>query len=77
MELYYAIMNILDYMALNEISKDIREDLYKFLDYLFNLSDFESINDIASANDCGDCNTWGEIVKELKELFASGGRVKL
>lgn len=75
MELYYAIMNILDYIALNELSKDKKENLYKSLDHLLSLLDGDTISDISSANDCGICNTWEEIVEKLRELFEEGERI--
>ena len=69
--LYYIIMNILDSIALSN------EDTNKYtglLDFLLGLSG-DNIEDIADANDCGICNTWDDLVKGLRENFASGNRI--
>ena len=73
MELYYAIMNILNYMALNDVSKQEETNLFLSLTYLKDASG-HTIEDIADANDCGECHTWREVVEALKELFESGER---
>ena len=84
MEIYYAIMNILDYMALNEVSDETKNKLFEIVDQLREcdkLSDeskTEYISSLADANDCGaDCTTWEMVVSRLKELFETGERVKL
>ena len=75
MELYYAIINILDYLAKHKyLSEEERMEMYSILDKLLTTSG-ETIEDIANANDCGDCKTWIEIVDRFRELYTSGERV--
>lgn len=83
MELYYAIMNILDYMALNEVSDETKNKLFQILDNLRDCDkDFSDesktdyISSLADANDCGaDCTSWEMVISRLKELFETGERV--
>ena len=72
MELYYAIMNIVDYLAINKYTP-IKGSLYSILDSLSHLAKV-SIEDIADANDCGKCETWVELVEEIRKLHKSGER---
>lgn len=69
MELYYAIVNIVDYLAKN--GNDSK--LYETLDTLLAMTD-HTIEDIADANDCGGCSTWNELVDGIRELFETGER---
>lgn len=71
MELYYAIMNILDYYAKDE--KYLESKMVYLLNYLA-LKDNIQISDIADANDCGECKTWPDVVKALSELYKAGDR---
>ena len=72
MELYYAIMNIVDYLAINE-DTPIKGSLYSILDRLSHLAE-ATIEDIADANDCGKCETWIELVEKIRKLHKSGER---
>jgi len=36
----------------------------------------ELIRDIADANDCGECNTWNDLITALHTLFVSGERIQ-
>jgi hypothetical protein len=76
MELYYAIMNIVDYLALNKysLSKERRADLIYILDDLLDMRG-DTIEDIADANDCGECQTWNQLIDGIRELFETGERV--
>ena len=75
MELYYAIVNILDYLAKHKnLTEEKRMELYFILNKLLTTSG-ETIEDIANANDCGGCKTWIEIVDRFRELYTSGERV--
>lgn len=83
-ELYYAIMNIIDYLALAEIDKLDQPELYKILDKLIAIDsghNGESIDDefnaIADANDVGGVKTWQEMVTEIRKLHKNGERVTL
>lgn len=83
-ELYYAIMNIIDYLALAEIDKLDQSELYKILDKLIAIDSAyngESIDDeftaIADANDVGGVKTWQEMVTEIKKLHENGERVSI
>ena len=76
MELYYAIINIVDYLALNKnnLSEARRGDLIHILDDLLNMRG-DTIEDIADANDCGECQTWDQLIDAIRELFETGERV--
>lgn len=77
MELYYAIMNIVDYLALNNnLSKTRRRELIQILYYLLNMRG-DTIEDIADANDCGECHTWDQLIDAIMELFETGERVPI
>ena len=83
-ELYYAMMNIIDYLALAEIDKLDQSELYKILDKLIAIDsgyNGESIDDtfnaIADANDVGGVKTWQEMVVEIKKLHENGERVSI
>ena len=69
---YYEIMNILDEHAIHNIPLTM-QDIMK-LHALAKENDLK-IEDIADANDCGDCHEWTELVAALKDQFASGERV--
>ena len=74
-ELYYAIMNIADYLALHGYtSQNDCPTLYKMLKDLSAIN-FTSISDLADANDLGKCNTWTDVVVALKANFEKGDRV--
>ena len=72
MELYYAIMNILDYYAKNH--KRLDPYMKTFLNILAIKGDI-TIEDVADANDCGNCKTWAGIVRALSEQFKNGDRI--
>ena len=74
MELYYAIMNIVDYIALNPVSAGRLYHLKHMMTELASMEDI-SILDIADANDCGKCETWDELIKAIREQFNRGDRV--
>lgn len=78
MELYYAIMNIVDYLALNNynLSQTRREKLIHILNELLGMSG-DTIEDIAGANDCGECHTWEQLIDAIRELFETGDRVSV
>ena len=78
MELYYAIMNIVDYLALNNynLSQTRREKLIHILDDLLDMREY-TIEDIAYANDCGECHTWDQLIYAIRELFETGDRVQI
>ena len=71
MEIYYAIMNILDYYAKRH--KALTPDTIRILNSLASINGDE-IPDIADANDCGNCKTWTGIVRKLSKQFDSGMR---
>ena len=76
MELYYAIINIVDYLALNKntIAPKRRAELIYMLDDLRDMRG-DTIADIADANDCGECHTWDQLIDAIRELFEIGDRV--
>ena len=85
MEIYYAIVNILDYMALHETTTEQRFRLFCLLDKLAeemvkakeNDSVMEVIESVADANDAGGCTTWLEIVEDFREQHKNGNRVSV
>ena len=80
-EIYYSIVNIVDFLALTETSRETRSALYKILDDLLWIeaeNNDEDISDtfdaIADANDVGGVKTWQEMVFEFAKLHESGER---
>jgi len=71
MEIYYAIMNILDYYAKRH--KALTPDIIRILNSLASINGDE-IPDIADTNDCGKCKTWSGIVRKLSKQFDNGER---
>lgn len=91
-ELYYAMLNIVDYLALEEnISKETEEKLYKILDEILDIDteyqlqdgeDFEQarkdhFDGIADANDAGSARDWKEMAAIFRHLWVNGDRVSL
>ena len=83
-ELYYSIINIVDFMALTDIDKETQSELYRILDRLLRIeSDYlrEDINNtfesITDANDVGGVKSWQEMVVEFKDMFKKGERVAI
>lgn len=80
-ELYYAIINIVDFLALAEIDKLEQSELYRILDKLLAIDSGyngmpidDEFNAIADANDVGGVKTWQEMVAAFKELYVNGER---
>lgn len=83
-ELYYSIVNIVDFIALADIDKETQSELYRILDRLLRIeADYrgEDINDtfesITDANDVGGVKSWQEMVSEFKDMFKKGERVAI
>ncbi len=81
-ELYYAIINIVDFLALAEVDKDNASELYRILDKLLRIEAEENdetmeenFEGIADANDAGGVKTWQEMVEVFKELHKKGERI--
>lgn len=79
-EIYFAIMNILDYMALHEeLSHDNQNKLieicYSLLPFLDGDSNQDKIAAMADANDCGDCSSFSTMVFALRELHKKAERI--
>lgn len=72
MEIYYAIMNILDYYAKRH--KKPTPEVIRILDSLAKING-DKISDIADANDCGNCKTWIGIIRKLSAQFETGNRI--
>lgn len=81
MEIYYAIMNILDYLALherlNEFEKDILYEMCETLVKFQSEDRLDFIHTCSDANDCGICESFQEMVIELRKLFKSGERITI
>lgn len=81
-ELYYAIINIVDFLVLAEVDKLEQSELYRILDKLLAIDSGyngtpidEEFNAITDANDAGGVKTWQEMVEVFKELHKKGERV--
>ena len=78
MENYFKIIDIID-----DIAKSQREATTEeicTIDALAkenNENIEEYISDLANANDCGDCHTWGEVIEAFKELWKNGERIEI
>lgn len=68
---YYQLMNKLDQWALS--GRFPGADAKKELDNLLIKAE-GTIEDVADANDCGECHTWEDIVSALHILFEHGER---
>lgn len=81
MEIYYAVMNILDHLALNENLDKCKQDvLYDMCETLVTYQDEDRLDFIhtsSDANDCGVCESFQEMVIKLRELFKSGERITI
>lgn len=80
-EIYYAIINILDYIAKNS-KKDINDfdaDLLcicsKLLPYIEGENSIEKIRAIADANNCGFCDSFEKIIMSFQEQYELGERI--
>lgn len=83
-ELYYSIVNIVDFIALTDIDRETQSELYRILDRLLRIeADYEGedINDvfegITDANNVGGVKSWQEMVVEFKDMFKKGERVAI
>ncbi len=90
-ELYYAMLNIVDFLALEENTTETEEKLYKVLDDLLDVEttyhlkdgeDFkqarkEMFEGITDANDAGCANDWKEMAAIFRHLWVNGDRVSL
>ena len=76
-ELYYAMANIVDALALRyETITREGATLYEMLDTLSRITDITP-KDFGSANDCGICDDWIDVVVKTRELFKKGERVSV
>lgn len=77
-ELYYAIVNILDWYTKDKkcYESDIgtHNRVMKCLTTLQELGHID-IEDISDANDCGKCESWTELIYEFAKLWENGERV--
>lgn len=80
-ELYYSIINIVDYLALADIDRNDASELYRILDKLLRIEADrmgEDVNDtfksIADANDAGEARSWQGMVAIFKHLHETGER---
>ena len=80
-ELYYAAVNIVDYLAIHKTDYKHWFYLMECLEHLENIGEID-IEAFADANDCGeylkrnniDKATWKDIVEAFRELFERGER---
>lgn len=80
-EIYYSIINIVDYLALADIDKNDASELYRILDKLLRIEADRmgedvnnTFNSIADANDVANVKSWQEMVEAFKELYNKGER---
>lgn len=80
-EIYYAIINILDYIAknsknnINAYNADLLYICSKLLPYIEGENSIDKIRSIADANNCGVCNSFEEIVMSFQEQYELGERI--
>lgn len=76
-ELYYAILNILDWYTKDgkrfKTEMGVHLKVMKCLDALEELSDITP-QDIAEANDCGECHGWTAVMSEFEKQWKNGER---
>lgn len=71
---YVNLMNFLDTKA-KENRLLTRTEIIQLNNCIdrYDISDVnELIHDIADANDCGECNSWNDLITSLRQLFISG-----
>ena len=81
-EIYYSILNIIDFLALTNLDEEKRIKLYEILDDLLELEAWlsdqsreEAFEAIADANDAGGVKNWEEMVNTFAELIDKGDRI--
>ncbi len=77
---YVNLMNFLDERAkenhlLNRVEITQLNNCVDRYDLADNVK--ELIHDIADANDCGECNSWNELIAALHQLFVTGERIAI
>ena len=77
---YVNLMNFLDERAkesrlLNRVEITQLNNCVDRYDLANNVK--ELIHDIADANDCGECNSWNELIAALHQLFITGERIAI
>lgn len=87
MELYYAIVNLLDYWAKHDNELDVIKNmeiitsLNSIANLMVDMSEDktyeEVIESVADANDAGGAKTWYEIVQNFKKQYKNGNRVEV
>lgn len=75
MEIYFAIVNLLDYQAKHGIDKKLLAFCYELLPYIEGDCSLSKIQSIAEANDCGLCDDFETAIERLKELFERSERI--
>lgn len=81
MEIYFAIINILDYIAknsennINDYNADLLSICSKLLPYIEGENSIDKIRSIADANNCGVCDSFEEIIMSFQEQYELGERI--
>lgn len=80
-EIYYSIINIVDFLALSEPNDTTKASLYNVLDTLGGIYANgngetlpEVLADIADANNASGATSWEELVGRFQDLHESGER---
>jgi len=77
---YVNLMSFLDKRAKeNRLLNRIEIDQLNHCVDKYDIADtvIELIHDIADANDCGECNSWNELITALHQLFVTGERIAI
>lgn len=80
-EIYFAIVNILDYIAknsknnINDYNADLLYICSKLLPYIEGEDSIEKIRAIADANNCGVCDSFEKIIMSFQEQYELGERI--
>ena len=73
-ELYYAIINILDWYGKEERKLYTDIDMIEILSLLGNMGGFTP-EEIGDANDCGECHSWIALANSFRELWKNKERM--
>ena len=76
-EWYVNLMNFLDECATNNhnLSTTEKTQLTNSIEKYTGEDVIQLIHDIADANDCGECNSWNELITALRKLHLNGERI--
>ena len=72
MEMYYVLIDLIDWYVTG-CNKDDFIKILKRIEFYGG----GSPADVGDANDCGCCESWEEVIEEIKKLHESGERMPI